>query len=222
MLAVDKPHEGCVNAVAEHSLDVLAALLHRLAGYRQAVVLLGAAPGRAVLRGHAKARGVASIRAAAVPKRPYEEHDGAGRHHHGRQVLQVRLDRLAISPEVTLRDHDRGAVFFGEVIDSPNRCGAKRTTRTWHRVESIIRVKGLLRLPRQDVDGLKLREQVIGLEDPVEAPEDEWMLDERIADQRLLEERVEPLRLETLEIVAAGLVLESRDEVFFDRGDELG
>src|SRR5262249_30346839 len=81
VLAVDEAHERWVDAVAEHALDVLAALPGALARHRQAEVLLRAAPRRAVLRGHAEAAPVGAIRAGSVPQRAEEEHHRAGGHH---------------------------------------------------------------------------------------------------------------------------------------------
>ena len=57
MLAVHKAHERGMDAVSEQPLNVLAALLHRLARWREAVVILGAAPGRAALGRHTEAGG---------------------------------------------------------------------------------------------------------------------------------------------------------------------
>lgn len=135
------------------------------------------------------------------------------RHDHGPRAARLPGRRHAIAPQVAAGDHHGGAVVLREVVDRPDRRRAERAARSRPGVEAVVVVQRLRRLAGQDVDRLELRQQVVGLEDAIEEPEDERVLDQRVAREGLLDHPVETPGGEGLEVVASRRVREARRDV---------
>ena len=76
--------------------------------------------------------------------------------------------RRHVSPQVAPGVHQRRAVLGGEVVERPDQRGAKGLPRPGDRVEAVVVVQRLSDLAGQHRDHLKLREQVVRQEQPIE------------------------------------------------------
>jgi hypothetical protein len=112
------------------------------------------------------------------------------------------VGRALLPPPVAAGDHLGRAVGPAEAVDRPDRRDAHRWAGTRDRVEAVVDVDVLRRLPGQQVDGQVRRQQVAGQQQPVEQGDDPGVFDQRGDRRGHGQQCVDALGPEALEVVA--------------------
>ena len=131
-------------------------------GHRQKLVLLRARPRLTVLGRQGQPVRPTAILTTAVPELTQKQYAGAGRHN-GLDPLVLRPGHPILTPEVAAGNRHGRAVVLSEVINSKHRSGADSRPGARPGIKTVIHVQRLCWRFCQDVDDLRLRQQVVGL-----------------------------------------------------------